>query len=246
MLELFKNNDKLTAFIPDATVSIGAAEEKDSDKLAAIYSDVKIGRRNYRARFDSNSNESFRDVGGMFNALSGEELKEIIHDGNSSILTAKRDTSLIGLLWVSRTDPAFCGYMPADEELMSAIDSGKLLYFRDIIVTGATISKKVTSLLIYAAIKFGAQAGYTHSLAEIYKVMYYNDGVRREVGLLNKRSLNTATSSGGRFIGELPAKTILMDGMEVGVESNVVVFEYASAFDMLKQKITAMEINIEG
>lgn len=243
---LHESEYTFTTVLPNDTISLGVAEKRDVGALAAMYREVYIGKKNYLMRLDPNDKGNFSHTGGMFNALSEAALSEILEECDSKILTAKLGGTIVGMLWVSGTDPAFSGYAPEDKGLKAVVDSGKVLYFRDIIVARTAHSQKIPFLLIYAASRLGGQMGCTHALAEIYKVTHYNDGVWREVGLLNDRSFNTALSSGGCLVGALPPKTVWIDDVEVGILSSVLAFDNTYTENLLKEKITALGIKVEG
>jgi hypothetical protein len=242
VFELFENNYKYAAVSPEATVYLETAGKNDAGRLASMYKDVKIGRDNYRQRLCPGDKKSFGSVGGMFNALSEEDIKAVLDGAGSCVLVARHGGEIVGMLWVAQSDPAFAGYAPECAEWCAG--RGKSLYFRDIIVARTAVSGKIFPLLLYTCLKLGGQAGYTHALAEIYKVAYYDDGARRESGILNERSFNAALSAGGRFAGELPPKTILTDGIEVGVLPRAVVFECAPVIGVLEGRIAALDIKI--
>jgi len=212
----FKDNYNYTAAFPTATVILDTASKKDAPILATMYDCVKICRGNYKTKFDYDDSYNFRNTGGIFNPLSEKEIENIIDADDSVILTARKNDDIIAMLWISHFDKTS-------------------IYFRDIIVKNKNLSG-IPTLFIRTATKLAAELGYSDSFAEIYKVVYYNDGEYKKVDMLNERSFNVAISSGGRHIEDLPLKILTIDEIEFGIISNIITFEHTVVIDLLGKK----------
>ena len=215
--------------IRGASVVIETADVRDIGRLAEMYRSVNINKSNYKLRFDPKNKQNFRNSGGIFNALSETDIAKILSDDDSCILTAKHNGKIIGLLWFSQSDPSF---------LNSGFNDENAINFRDVVVAGAGNLKRISHLLLYEAITISELSGYERSLSEIYKVMYYDDGYRNDIGMLNERSFNSALSAGGRLIGELSPKIVsICSDLKIGVLSQVLVFEHKAAIKIIREKI---------
>jgi hypothetical protein len=221
--ELFESKYKFTA----GEITFEPACKEDIPALARMYGGARITKNNYKKRFDPGSEQSFGKLGGLFDAHDKKYVGEIFYDPASVLLIAKRSGKLVAALWISSCDPALAGY-PRDE---------KTLYFREIMIVKTGAAKHIFSALIYTAISVAVQTGYTHALAEIYKLTYYDDGVRKDVEILNERSYNAALLAGGKLVGQLPEKITHADGIECGIASSVIAFEFEAVRGILEERV---------
>jgi hypothetical protein len=243
---LKKNN--LTAEFSNIAITIGAAGEDDIDQIVLLYDNLKIDSSNYKLRLDPEGEQSFSRIGGFFHPLDKKSIRRVIEENCSCVITVKRAGKIIAFLWVSSTDPVFSKYKPDDTQLKFAIDNGKTAYFRGILSSKMfDISSKIIPItLINTAVKLLVKEGYTHSLAEIYRVIYYNDGVHRNVDIINEKGLHKAIAAGGKYIGELPDEHVTVDGIKIGARSSVILFEHVYAQQLLDTKMNTLGIKIGG
>ncbi len=234
-----------TAELSASTLTFGLAKERDAARLAELYKNVHIGRNNYKTRLDPESPENFRACGGMFLIPDQNEIEKIIQSERSLFAVARLDGEIFASLWVSLHDPSFSSFRPPDVALRNAIDDERVLYLREIVVARECIDQKIPMLFNYTLFQLMQQFGYTHSVAEVYKLDSYFDGSNHVVNLFNERSFQAILSSGGRAVGTLPRKILKADGFMAQISSTAVWFEHETVLPILENKLTHSQILVQ-
>ena len=251
MIDFITISFRYKALFPEYSLEIGVAKEQDIPRLAEIYRNVAVTDQNYTIRLNPMHPDNFSQVGGMFSPLDETEIANIMRSNEGFFVKICYLNHIIGLLWVSLSDPDFENYLPNSYDqqqnaaIQRAIDSGKVLYFRDIIIDHTSSLQKMPVLLLYGICDWARQNGFTHSLCVVYKVQSYNDGHNHVVELFNKRSFRVILSSGGIDMGELPKKVVYSKSFSAVIYPEVGSFEHENVCSTIERNLDERNIIIK-
>lgn len=217
------------------TASFGLARESDAEQLAQLYREIAVTRENYRTKLNPASPNSFAAEGGMFQIHSAGSIRRAMDSSFFAVL--RIGGRITSSFWVSFTDPDFAAYSPdfstfegsaaCYSSLCGALAQGGAAYLRELIVLpGMRAIPGAARLMYYTVCRALCQAGYTHSLGVVYRVVEYRDAQgAHAVCLCNCRSCRVITSAAAIRLGTLQSKTLTLDGFSVQVEPVAFCFD---------------------
>ena len=239
------------------SIFFGLAEKKDAQQIAELYKSISINAENYKIRLNNESPYSFKNIGGMYEILSKEEILEEIDNDKSLFAVAKDEKgNIVSSFWFSQFDPFLSSYMPEKEKfkdrlsiyngILCAKAENKMVYPRELIVSDKGAPPKIASLMFYSIFVAMQKIGYTHSLCEVYKLLGYNDGSgeKNEV-MLNERSFAMTQKTGGIYIDKSPVRILNLPNLTVKIEAQIFYFDYKSLLPKLEKYFQEKNIKIE-
>ena len=180
--------------------------------------------------------------------------------GTVPVSCQQRD--IIASLWVSLDDP---GFMPPSPDLLQALAEypalgqawaqGKVCYARELIVArGIPHSISPTRALFYGSFAQLRQAGFTHALAEVYRVTGYRltdvggpDSQSHSLDIVNRLALHSVANAAGLVLGDNALRSYsFAQGLEITIQPLIVLFDFARTLEKLQQWMTAQAIDIDS
>lgn len=209
-----------------------------------MYRDIWINKENYQEKLNERNPDNFRVTGGMFVVPGEEEIARIMQSDDSCFALARAGGEIAASFWISYHDPAFIGFESQDTGLKAAMDERRVFHLRELVVANPHLGRKIPQSLYYTIMVAIKEAGFTHSLFEIYKVDSYFDGARHDVGLLNERSIHSAFAAGAYAAGNQPRRTVRLDGFAVDITPVVLVLDHERAMPSLECQLAESEVVI--
>jgi hypothetical protein len=234
---------------------IQRVEKSDIPAILQLYRSIQITYENYRNVLSPDGDESFRTHGGMFIVHNAESLKAEMANPRSAFHYAKYPGGAAAMLWTSTYDPGFAiPPQPVLDEaarnagFREAMRGNTVIYAREHIVLpralepdagGYDVSRagRVLHHYVFAGLR---ARGYTHILAEIYCVAYYEDADgRHEVNVVNEAALHHLEEMGGVLIGENSMrKAPVEDGAVTAmIRPNIILLEIDRMLDVLSSDL---------
>ena len=251
-------------------IFLALAPANDGPELAQLTQLGQLDRRLQAQTFLA-SLSAFGQSGGFFNVMDAAELSACIASERSTIFTLRQDTDKTGLvppgriiasLWVSLDDP---GFMPPSPDLLQALveypalgqawAQGKVCYARELIVARGILHRiSPTRALFYGSFAQLRQAGFTHALAEVYRVTGYRltdvggpDSQSHSLDIVNRLALHSVANAAGLVLGDNALRSYsFAQGLEITIQPLIVLFDFARTLEKLQQWMTAQAIDIDS
>lgn len=235
-------------------ISFDEATRNDIPEIAELYRKIAITKQNYNEKFDMKSPNSFSRTGGMYIIHTEETLNEIFDEGKSFIAVARENGKIVGSFWVCEYDPHFVDFLPTEsmfkdkkdyDSLLVAIRNKSIIYPRELIIDKDCTARKVSLLLFYTIFKCMHKRGYTHSLGEVYRLhSVIRDDKEIVLNMLNDRSFNMTSSTGGFYLGTSPLFNAECDGFTAVIEAQIFDFDYDFMLPKLSRLFSDEGINV--
>ncbi|MEG1711113.1 MAG: hypothetical protein RR054_00150 [Clostridia bacterium] len=205
-----------------------------------LYYETLIDKSNYKERLNPLSSTSFGNIGGNFTIHDDKTLEKLIKDTKTDfMLTATNDLGIVdAAIWVADNDDHFDNFdehfevkVGLDEFVKRAFDAQKTKEFvfgREIVVSkNAAINGLASAMMFSVQEILYNNFGIRYFTGEIYRIIGYEDNNGyHNAPMLNQRSFNALTHSGGTHIGSFKKSRKFLEGFNVDYCSEIIIWDY--------------------
>ncbi len=210
----------------------------DAAKISVIYEKTRIDRNNYRIRLSDTDPRRFEKTGGMFIVMDEHEISEEISKENGFwALFHAENGDIAGSFWFSEENEYYKG--------LSYEHMEKCIYPREVVVSVDHTGKFIGRALYLTCAMALMKAGYERGAADLYRVLKYETAEGEFfTDQTNIPSQMAVRAIGAEFAEPLPRRVISLDGLNVTIEPQMYIFDYAKIADVCERAIAQRDIQI--